>query len=115
MKRFLSLWERLVRTLARLIGVASLTLGIFIYATSSSIFVLVAMSILAVTTFFRWWPAMTIVTALSVVAVFVVSEPLFAIVAVTYAMFGITGGIASRARTEARVARRLARKARTQN
>ena len=116
MKKFLNFWERLVRFLARFIGVASLSIGIFIYATSSSLWALVALGVLAVTTFFMWWPAMALVSALSVVAIFVLKESLFVIVAVTYAMIALFGAIASRKAAEARWARRLARKAaRTQN
>ncbi len=116
MKRFLSLWERVVRFMARLIGIASLSIGIFIYATSHSLLGMGILGILAVTTYFMWWPTMAIVSALSVVAIFVLHEHLFVIIAVTYVMFTVFGAIASRKRAEARWTRRLARKAaRTQN
>ena len=116
MKKFFSFFERIMRFLARFIGVACLSIGIFIYATSSSLWVLVVSAALAVTTFFMWWPAMAMLSALSVVGMIVLHERMFVIIAVTYAVFSVFGAIASRTRTEARVARRLARKAaRTQN
>ncbi len=111
LKKVLTFWKRLVRFLARFIGCAALTLGIFIYATSNSLWALILLAVLAVITFFMWWPAMVMLSALSVVGMIVLHERMFVITAVTYAVFAVFGAIASRARTEARVARRLARKA----